>query len=712
MNENNNENKFSQGGEAPSNSNQRGLSKDGYGARRFPRRDSGARGPRSAVNRGANRAAYRNQGSHEGTLAKNTAYSSSQSSFHSRQNTRTGMSLSRGGGTQGRRDQSKYKGPRTAPAPQAFRSTRIKHSESRERAESRHLTVPFPAKNVENIIPPLKNGDIRIIPLGGVEEIGRNMTCIEYKDSIVIIDAGLQFRESNTPGVDYLLANTKYVEDRKHKIKAIIITHGHLDHIGGIPYIIEKIGNPPVYSRNLSTLLIKKRQTEFPHIAPLDIRVVEKNDRITLGDFKVQFFSVTHTIPDAMGVIIETPYGNIVHTGDLKLDHVEGVPTLDEEENWDHIARAKNLLLLADSTNVERPGFSFPERIVLQNIDGIIRNINGRLIVATFSSLLERLIKIIDTAEVLGKKIVLDGRSMKNNVDIAREAGFLKAKKETFIPIEEMEQYPPDRVIVLATGAQGDEFASLMRAANKTHKYLKVNKRDTILLSSSVIPGNERSVQNLKDNLSRQGADIIHYQNADVHSTGHAGHDETLWIHRKVNARFFIPIHGYHYLLRVHGKIAKEAGLTDDRIVIPDNGMIIEIQNEGQNIVVLKETAPRGLVLVDGFSVGNIQEVVIRDRQMLSQDGIFVIIITVNISTGKVMKSPDVISRGFVYLRESQDLLRQARLLAKKTVEDMTAGNKSIDFDYVKDHVTDAVAQALFQETAKRPIVIPVILAV
>lgn len=589
-------------------------------------------------------------------------------------------------------------------------TTRVRHSVGRERAEARHTTVPYPAKDESMIIPPLKEGDIRIIPLGGVEEIGRNMTCIEYQNTIIVVDAGLQFREDNTPGVDYILPNTKYLEDNKHKVKAVIITHGHLDHIGSIPYIMEKIGNPPIYSRNLSTLLIKKRQDEFPHLPALDIRIVEENQRATIGDLKIEFFGVTHTIPDAMGIIVETPYGNIIHTGDLKLDHNEGVPTHEEEDHWEKIEKSNNLLLMADSTNVERPGFSFPERIVLKNIEEIIRTTEGRLVVATFASLLERLIKIIDTAEILGKKIVLDGRSMKNNVDIARQAGFLKAKLETFIPIEDMDKYPPDRIILLVTGAQGDEFASLMRAANKTHKYLKVNKRDTILLSSSVIPGNERSVQKLKDNLSRQGARIIHYQNADVHSSGHACHDETLWIHQKVKPRFFIPIHGYHYLLRVHGNIAKEAGMTDDRIIIPDNSMIIEIQDGGQKIVTLKETAPRGLVLVDGFSVGSIQEVVLRDRQMLSQDGIFVIIATIDRTTGKITKSPDIISRGFVYLRESQDLLRQARTIAKNSIEELSTGSKQIDFDYIKDHATDAVARFLFQETAKRPIVIPVIL--
>ena len=666
----------------------------GYSARRFPRKDSSARGPRSAVNRSANRSAYGNRPRQHGEVGANTRHGT----------TSTPRSPMQG---------QQFRGPRPMGTPSGT-SMRIKHSTGREKADSRRMMAPYPAKDQDNIIiPPLKDGDIRVIPLGGVEEIGRNMTMVEYKDSIVIVDAGLQFKDDNTPGVDYILANTKYLEDRKNKVKAVIITHGHLDHTGGIPYLMGKIGNPPIYSRSLTTMMIQKRQEEFSHLPPLDIRIVEKNDRVTMGDFKVGFFSVTHTIPDAMGVIIETPYGNIIHTGDLKLDHVDGVPTMEEEDEFDKITKNNpTLLLMADSTNVERPGYSFPERTVLKNIEEIIRTTEGRIIVATFASLLERLVKIIDVAEVLGKKIVLDGRSMKNNVDIACQAGLLKAKLETFIPIEDMDKFPPDRIILLVTGAQGDEFASLMRAANKSHKYLKINKRDTILLSSSTVPGNERSVQKLKDNLSRQGAHLIHYENAKVHSSGHAHHDETLWIHKRLASKFFVPIHGYHYMLRVHADIAREAGLTDESIVIPDDGMIIEIQDGGQKIVTLKETAPRGLVLVDGFSVGNIQEVVLRDRQMLSQDGIFVVIATLDLSTRKVIKSPDVISRGFVYLRESQDLLRNARFLAKKTIEDMVSGTKQVDFDYVKDHVTDAVARLLFQETAKRPIVIPVILTV
>ena len=670
--------------------------KDSYGSRRFPRRDSNSRGPRSAVARSANRmASHGGQGG--GQRPNNNPNRAGGQSG-------TARGGSRGGSSHGHA----HDAPRT--------SMRMKHSTGREKADSRVAMVPYPAKDNENvIIPPLADGNIRIIPLGGVEEIGRNMTVIEFKDSIIVVDAGLQFSEVNTPGVDYILANTKYIEDRKDKVKAVIITHGHLDHTGGIPYLMEKIGNPPLYSRQLTTLMIQKRQEEFPHLPALDIHLVEKSDRVTMGDFKVRFFAVTHTIPDAMGIIIETPYGNIICTGDLKLDHDNGKVLMEEEDQWDTIKDKNglpNLMLMADSTNVEREGWSLPESVVLKNIEDIIRKSDGRLIVATFASLLERLIKIIEVAEVLGKKIVVDGRSMKNNVAIAYESGILKADKKIFIPIEEMENYPPDRLILLVTGAQGDEFASLMRAATKTHKYLKINKRDTVLLSSSVVPGNERSVQKLKDNLSRQGAHIIHYQNATVHSSGHAHHDETLWIHKKVAPRFFMPMHGYHYMLRVHAEVAREAGIPSENIIIPDNSMIIEIQDDGKKIVTLKENAPRGLVLVDGFSVGNIQEVVLRDRQMLSQDGIFVIITTVNLSTGKVTKSPDIISRGFVYLRESQDLLRQARFLTKKTVEDMTANSKQIDFDYIKDHITDAVARLLFQETAKRPIVIPVILSI
>ena len=574
------------------------------------------------------------------------------------------------------------------------------HVAMRPSKEKSTLPIPAPLTNV-----------VRIIPLGGVEEIGKNMTAIEYGNDIVIIDCGFQFKGEETPGIDYILPNTRYLEERKEKIRALVVTHGHLDHIGGISYIMPKIGNPTIYTRNLTMLMIKKRQEEFPHAPPLDMKVIEKSTRIKAGDLQVRFFAVTHTIPDAMGVIIETPYGLIVHTGDLKLDHDNGIPSAHEEEEFGKFAKENVLAFLADSTNVERPGFSIPEKNVFKNIDDIIKNSKGRLIVGTFASQIERIAKIIEIAEKHKKKVVIDGYSMKTNVEIARTAGFLSHKKDTVIPIQEMDSYPPERIVALVTGAQGDEFAVLMRVATKGHRYIKINNKDTVVLSSSIIPGNELPIQKLKDNLSRQGAKIVHYQVSEVHSSGHANRDELKWFHQKIKPTFFIPIHGFHYMLRVHADLAREVGMPESHILVPDNGMIIDI-TDGKKIEARKETAGRGLVLVDGFSIGDIQEVVIRDRQMLAQDGMFVLVVTIDVNTGKLRKSPDLISRGFIYLRESQDLLRNARDLIKTTTETSTAGMRPINFEYLKGVLTDKVSQYLFKETNKHPIVIPVILGI
>ncbi len=601
----------------------------------------------------------------------------------------------------------------TTPTPRRD-DTRSRSRPPMKRSFSRRDVPMKMTRKVNDIVPPAGD-NIRIIPLGGVEEIGKNMTLVEYKDDIIVIDIGFQFQDADTPGVDYILPNTKYLEDRKDKIRGVIITHGHLDHIGGIPYVMDRIGNPPLYTRALTSIMIKKRQEEFPHLPALDIRVVEKEDSIMLGKLKVRFFSVTHTIPDSMGIIIDTPYGSVVTPGDIKLDHVDGVPTPAEEKEYSRFEHENVLLLMMDSTNVDNPGFSTPERVVHENLDEIIKNTKGRLVIGTFASQLERVMKIIMIAEKYGKKVVVEGRSMKNNIEIARNVGLLNVKKDTIITTEDMENYPPDRIIALATGAQGDEFAALMRMSNKTHKHFKVTPRDTILLSSSIIPGNEKAVQKLKDNLARQGAKIIHYRSSDVyiHSTGHGNRGELEWLHKKIKAKFFMPMHGSHYMLRVHEDLAKTlVGMPPENIIVPDNGAILEIQDQGQKFVRLKEAAPNGMMMVDGFSIGNVQELVIRDRKMLAQDGIFMIVASINAKTGKLRKSPDLISRGFVYLRESQDLLQDVRMIVKKTVEDTTRGMNPINFDYVKSNLADNIGRFLFQKTAKKPIVIPVILAI
>ncbi len=561
-------------------------------------------------------------------------------------------------------------------------------------------------------IPALKDGDIRIIHLGGVEEVGRNMSLVEYKDSIIVVDCGVQFTETHTPGIDFILPNTKYLEENRHKIKGVMVTHGHLDHIGAIPYIMPRIGNPNIYARLFTSLMIKKRQEEFPHLAPLTINVVEKEDVLTFGDLKVRFFGVSHAIPDSMGIIIETPLGDIVHTGDLRLDHDEGIPTDDEIKRYDVFENRNVLLLMTDSTNCENPGFSISDRVVYKNIEDVIRDTPGRLIVSTFASQVERMIYMLKTAENHGKKVVIEGRSMKTNVEVAKMADMLHIRPETLIPIEDLQRYPDNKVIIMATGAQGEEFAALGRIANKTHKYIRLTPRDTILMSSSIVPGNERAVQNLKDKLSRQGAHLIHYKTSDIHSSGHANHDELVWIHKKIHPKFFIPVHGYHYMLRMHADIERRLGMMDENIIVPDNGMIIEIQNNGDKIVALKEKAPCELIVVDGTSVGKIQDVVMRDRQTLAEDGMFVVIGVIDSHTHTLKKSPDLISRGFVYLKESQELLYQTRLLTKKVIEDSLAKGGFVNLDQMKQDISESTTKFLLQKTAKRPVIIPVIISI
>jgi len=563
-------------------------------------------------------------------------------------------------------------------------------------------------------IPPVEGGNVRIIPLGGVEEVGRNMLLIESEKDIVVLDIGFHFiDEEEAMGADFTLPNFKYLEERKNKIRAVAITHGHLDHIGGIPFIMERIGNPPIYAQYLTTLMIKKRQEEFVGSAPLNINVVDEDTKIKWNELSLGFFPVFHSIPDSMGVIVGTPYGNILVSGDMKLEHENGKPTPKEEKKWSSLGKQNNLLLIADSTNAEVPGFSISEKEVQKNIEEIIRTTKGRLIIGTFASQFDRMIKIVEICERLNKKIIVEGRSMKNNVEIAKLAGLLKPKEDTFINSQDIDDYPPGKIVIIATGAQGEEFAALMRMATNKHKYIKLNGEDTVMFSSSVIPGNEVSIQKLKDNLYRHDLKLIHYGIAEIHSGGHARQEDLVWINKTVNPKFFMPGYGNHSMLRIHAQIVHERNnFPKENIVVPDNGMIVEIVNKGSKITVRKEKAPSTMMVVDGLSIGDVQEVVMRDRKMLAEDGMFVIIALLDQKTGKLKKSPDLISRGFVYLKENQELLRQVRIVIKKLVEDMAGKGGAVNFDLIKSEVGENVSKFLYQKTEKRPLVIPVILSV
>ncbi len=603
-------------------------------------------------------------------------------------------------------------GPRKS---EGGRGKRRQHPQRRRSTTSPALTHRMTITNEKNPVLPevTDENTVRIIPVSGVEEIGRNMIIVETKDDIVVIDAGFQFvsEESNAPGINYILPNTQYLEERKHKIRALIVTHGHLDHIGGIPFIMERIGNPQIFTQYLTSLMILKRQEEFPHMEPVTIQVIKEGESFTVGKMKVKTFPVTHSIPDAMGVAIETKYGDVVITGDIKLVHEDGKVVVEERSAWEKVGLNNNLVLLCDSTNADREGFSASEEKVYETLDTIIRSATGRLVIGTFASQFDRLISIIKTCEATGKKVLMEGRSIKTNIDIAIQAKLLEVQPHTFINAGDMSDYPSDKIVILSTGAQGEEFAALMRMATDKHKFVTLNERDTVVLSSSIIPGNEIAVQKLKDNIYRKNVKVINYKGSHVHSSGHGNAGELVWVHQTVKPKFLVPVHGHHFHLKSHMYAAIENGFPRQNIVVPDDGTIIDIKN-GTELVRHTVKIPTELMMVDGFTVGTKQEVVLRDRLTLAQDGMFVIIATVNSKTGKLRKSPDIISRGFVYLRENQQLLSEARVLIKRTVEKETEGMNPIDLDLVKDQLADVVSGFLMQKTQKTPMVIPVLIGV
>lgn len=564
-------------------------------------------------------------------------------------------------------------------------------------------------------IPELADDDIRIIPLAGVEEVGKNMNVIEIGNDIIIIDAGYMFEDEDYPGIDYLLPNTRYLEDRTDKIRGLFVTHGHLDHIGGIPYIMKRIGNPTIYCRQFTELMIRKRQEEFPDQDKLDIQVVEPGDSMTVGDMNMRFYGYSHTIPDSMGIVIDTDYGQIINQTDFELDHTDGEVWESDQETFGKLAEKDTLLLMADSTNVEEPGFHTPEHEVYDGLEQIIKETrSGRLFIGSFASLIDRLAKVIEFAVEDDRKVVLEGYSMRVNISVAREAGLIEVPDETFVSTKEAENMDPDDFLVLATGTQGEEFAALNRMANKTHKHIAFRPSDTIVFSASVVPGNELAVADLKDNIARSGADIITRKNSEytVHSSGHGHRGELRWLQEKLQPKFFVPQHGRRYMLEEHRKLAEEVGVAPNNTVVPENGSIIEIQDGGKKITKLDQKAAENVMTVDGLNIGNLQDVVIKDREILQEEGIFVVIVALDPETGELHKSPDLISRGFVYLQESKQLLKDARTLVKNIVSQATNGRDSINFDYIKSKINERVRNFLQKRTGKQPLVIPVVLGV
>lgn len=556
----------------------------------------------------------------------------------------------------------------------------------------------------------LKRDTLYYVPLGGLEEIGRNCSFFEYNDEIVVIDMGIQFPEEETPGVDWIIPNTSYLEKKKRNIRALLITHGHYDHFGAVPYVLERLGNPPIYGTRLIREILQKRLSEMPNVPKMRFIEIKSHDQVKLSEhFIAEFFGVSHTVPDTTGVALHTPAGIMVHFADFRLDY-DQENTVQNLQEFERLSRLGVHTLFLDSTNADFEGHSVSEKLVEANLEASFREAKGRIILSTFSSMITRMAEIVKIAEKLGRKVVINGRSMKDNLEIARNLGYIKYKPGTLIPVEEINKYKDDKILVLSTGAQGQENSGLMRIANSEHKHIHIKLGDTIIFSSSVIPGNERGVQTLKDNFTRQGAVVITNNDLDIHSSGHAPGDDLAMVAKICKPKFIVPIHGFYFKRAANIQNMQQIGIGKERIILMDNGQVLELGK--QSAAITDKTVDAFYVMVDGLGIGDVQEVVLRDRRMLSQDGIFVIIAAVDSQTGQVKGSPDIISRGFIYLKESHELLAHARHLVKRVVEESANKMHPINYTHVRDNVRERLGSFLFQKTKRRPMVLPVIIEV
>lgn len=553
---------------------------------------------------------------------------------------------------------------------------------------------------------------LKIIPLGGLGEVGRNMTLFEWEGKILILDVGFRLPEEDMPGVDYIIPNVEYLKDKKEKIVGVVFTHGHYDHIGALPYVLEKIWTPKLqfFASPLTRGIILKRQEDFPHLPKIYIQEVRDKSKVTVGPFSLEFYKMNHNIPDNLGVLIKTPVGNIFHTSDFKFDKnpVNDTPT--NFERLKRLGKRKILLLMSDSTGAEEEGHSLSEKDIFENLKKIIFEAPGRVIAATFASLLNRIQQIITISEECQRKVLIEGYSMRTNVEIAKMLGYLKAKKGTLIGPKEAERLPDSKLTILCTGAQGEAEAVLMRIANREHKFIRLKKGDTVIFSSSVIPGNERTVQIMKDEILRQGAKVFHYKMMDIHAGGHAKKEELRKLIRMLQPKFFMPVHGQYSMMVEHAELAKKEGKREEEIILAENGQVININEE--RFFIEKKPIPANYVMVDGLGVGDVGEVVLRDRKILAKDGIFVIIVVVDRQLGRVKNSPDIISRGFVYLRESRELLKETRKKTIAIVNQAIGSGKAVNWAYVKDELRNKIGQFLFEKTQRRPMVLPVVIEV
>ncbi len=548
---------------------------------------------------------------------------------------------------------------------------------------------------------------IRLVPLGGLGEVGKNMMVVEYGDDIFVIDAGVMFPEDEMLGVDLVIPDTSYLNDKKDRIRALLITHGHEDHVGAIPYILPMLGFPPIYTMRLTQGLISVKLKEHHLLEQATINVVAPGDVIELGSCRFEFFRVNHSIPDSTGLVLHTPLGKIVHTGDYKFDHT---PVDNKPADLGTLGRIGNegvLLMMGDSTRVETAGYTPSERVINDSFDKIFANAAGRILLATFASLISRVQQVIETAERYDRVVALVGRSMVNNVQMALELGYLTIQPGTLIRAEDINKFPAEQVVIICTGSQGEPTSALTRIANQDHRLVRIQPNDTVILSATPVPGNEKSVNRTINSLFRQGAEVYYQAISNVHVSGHAAQEELKLMLGLLRPQFFMPVHGEYRQLVLHAKLAHSLDIPYDHMVIAEDGDVIEVTRDAIKKV---EHTPNNDIYIDGLGIGDVGQIVLRDRQMLSQDGVLMAVITVDKETGQLRAGPDIVSRGFVYMRDSEELLESARERVMEVFPGLNG--HSSDWSFVKDKIKHTLSDFLYEKTHRRPMILPIVMEV